>query len=151
SITQQITVDNPAASFTAPQVVAPGDQASFDASASSDSLGTITDYSWDFGDGQTFDAGSTPTATHTYPSRGPYTVTLTITNSFGQQVSTTRNLTVDTAPTASFTAPSGIQATHTALVFDGGGSTFDPGGSIVDYTWRFNDGTGPVDTGTSSV
>ena len=151
SVTQQVTVDNPTASFTAPQVVAPGDQASFDASASTDSLGQITDYSWDFGDGsQPVDAGTNPVTTHTF-ARGTYTVTLTITTSLGQQVTATHDLTVDVAPTSSFTAPTGNQATHTPLTFDGSASTAAAGGEIVDYTWRFNDGTGPVDTGTSSV
>ena len=151
SVTQQVTVDNPTASFTAPQVAAPGDQASFDASASTDSLGQITDYSWGFGDGsQPVDAGTNPVTTHSF-ARGTYTVTLTITNSLGQQVSVSHDITSDVAPTSLFTAPTGIQATHTPLTFDGHTSTAAAGGEIVDYTWRFNDGTGPVDTGTSSV
>ena len=119
--------------------------------ASTDSLGQITDYSWDFGDGsQPVDAGTNPVTTHTF-ARGTYTVTLTITTSLGQQVTATHDLTVDVAPTSSFTAPTGNQATHTPLTFDGSASTAAAGGEIVDYTWRFNDGTGPVDTGTSSV
>ncbi len=49
----------------------------FDGSASSDSDGTIADYSWDFGDGST---GSGVTASHTYSTGGTYTVTLTVTD-----------------------------------------------------------------------
>jgi len=47
----------------------------FDASNSSDSYGTIIDYVWDFGDGNT-DTGVT--ASHSYTSDGSYTVTLTV-------------------------------------------------------------------------
>lgn len=47
----------------------------FNASASSDPDGTISEYSWDFGDGQTA-AGVSPT--HTYAQAGSYTVDLTV-------------------------------------------------------------------------
>ena len=152
SITQQITVDNPTASFTAPPTVAPGAQASFDASGSTDPLGTITDYSWGFGDNTgTVDAGSTPTTTHTYAARGTYTVTLTIANNLGQQVTASHDVTVDIAPTAAFTAPTGIKGTKTPLGFDGTGSAASAGGTIEDYTWDFGDGTLPVDTQTSGI
>jgi Zn-dependent metalloprotease len=49
----------------------------FDASASYDSDGSITNYAWDFGDGET---GSGVTASHTYDADGNYTVTLTVTD-----------------------------------------------------------------------
>ncbi|MGZ6569422.1 MAG: PKD domain-containing protein [Solirubrobacteraceae bacterium] len=43
----------PTASFTAPATVSTGQVASFNASASADPDGTIANYRWDFGDGQT--------------------------------------------------------------------------------------------------
>jgi RHS repeat-associated protein len=66
----------PTASFTA--VPASGEkplQVSFNASASSDTDGLIVSYSWDFGDGQ---SGSGKTTSHTYVSKGTFTVTLTV-------------------------------------------------------------------------
>lgn len=52
----------------------------FDGTGSSDSDGSITGYSWDFGDGST-NTGST--VSHTYSSGGTYTVTLTVTDDDG--------------------------------------------------------------------
>ncbi|WP_432695172.1 S8 family serine peptidase [Marinobacterium sp. YM272] len=49
----------------------------FDASASTDSDGSISSYSWDFGDDETA-SGVAPS--HTYLSQGNYTVTLTVTD-----------------------------------------------------------------------
>ena len=60
---------------------------SFDGSGSSSINGSITDYSWDFGDGTSTDAGSSPATTHAYASGGSYTVTLTVTDSTGAKAS----------------------------------------------------------------
>ena len=49
----------------------------FDATASTDSDGTIDDYAWDFGDGQT---GTGSTADHVYDKPGTYAVTLVVTD-----------------------------------------------------------------------
>lgn len=54
---------------------------SFDASGSSDSDGTIVDYSWDFGDGGT---GSGTSVSHEYSSAGTFTVSLTVTDDDGE-------------------------------------------------------------------
>ena len=50
------------------------------ASASSDSDGTLVSYAWDFGDGA---VGSGVTASHTYAAAGVYTVQLTVTDDAG--------------------------------------------------------------------
>ncbi len=68
--------------------------ASFDASGSSDSDGTIASYAWDFGDGTT---GSGITASRTYSAAGTYTVKLTVTDNEGATDSQTKSVTV-TAP-----------------------------------------------------
>lgn len=61
----------------------------FNASASSDSDGTISGYSWDFGDSNT---GSGVTPSHTYAAAGTYTVTLTVTDNAGATGVTSHNV-----------------------------------------------------------
>ncbi len=69
-----------------------GNTYSFDASASSDLDGTITDYMWDFGDGI---VAFGPTATHTYTHAGSYAVTLVTTDDGGAQGFTTSTQTLN--------------------------------------------------------
>ena len=49
----------------------------FDATTSSDSDGTVDDYAWDFGDGQT---GTGSAANHVYEEPGTYTISLVVTD-----------------------------------------------------------------------
>lgn len=81
----------PVAAFSAtPSVgLAPMDVA-LDASSSTDSDGSITQYAWDFGDGQ---IGAGATVTHTYPNADTYTITLTVTDNQGAQGIETTNVT----------------------------------------------------------
>ena len=79
----------------------------FDASASTDTDGTITGYAWDFGDGT---SGSGVTASHTYTVIGKFTATLTVTDDGGATGTATETITVrdPNAVTVSFqdgTAP----------------------------------------------
>lgn len=64
----------------------PGEMIVFNASASSDSDGTIVSYLWNFGDGTN---ATTPVAVHTYSATGPYRVTITIRDDTGFQVTDT--------------------------------------------------------------
>jgi hypothetical protein len=75
---------------------------SFDASASTDTNGPITGYSWAWGDGQT-SQDVTPTDTHTYAASGTYPVTLTVTDGEGGSSSLTSGVTVTAAPPPSIT------------------------------------------------
>jgi PKD repeat protein len=134
--TQDVTVSTgnvaPTASFT----FACTDLAcSFDASASTDTDGTIASYAWNFGDGTT---ATGVTAIHTYVAAGTYTVTLTVTDDQGATGVLTQDVTVtdvNTAPTASFTST----CTDLACTFDASASV-DTDGTIVSYAWNFGDG-----------
>ncbi len=151
--TQQITVDAPAAAFTiTPGTPAPGSSASFDASGSTDPEGTITDYSWNFGDGTSpQDAGDSAAVQHTFASRGTYTVTLTVTNNSGQTTTTTHTVTVDDPPATTFIPSATAVAPGATVNFEA--STSAPGGpdgTITSYSWNFGDGTAVADGGGSA-
>lgn len=102
---------------------------SVDGGASTDPDGTITAYSWSFGDGTTA-AGST--ASHTYTAAGTYTVTLTVTDNSGATGSATTSVTtgrptqsqwladVDTAMTGglAYLDSEAGQVTNGAIVLD---------------------------------
>jgi PKD repeat protein len=153
---QSITVTQaqlPSASFTFPTPDVTGGEITFDASASNDPnpRGSITQYSWDFGDGTGTFITTSPTITHTYTTpQSPATVTLTVTDFEGDTAPTAEPITVTQAqpPAAMFTAPSGAEGAP--LSFDGSSST-DPNqnGTITSYAWNFGDGTtasGPTQT-----
>jgi PKD repeat protein len=151
TITQTVKVDStPTASFTVPAQPTPTNPATFDASGSTDLVGTITDYSWNFGDGSPVDdTGATPTATHTYTTRGPYTVSLTVTNDAGQTATFQKAITVDDPPTVSISPTRAVTTPGSTVSFNGTANAPDSGGSITNYSWNFGDGS-PVDnTGTT--
>jgi PKD repeat protein len=142
----------PLAVFTiAPNPVAPGQAVTFDASRSSDSRGSVTDYKWDFGDGTpVLDTGATSRAVHRYACTGRVTTTLTATNDGGQTGQAREQMSVTpqpgsppcpgSGPAASFTAAPNPTPPETAVAFDASASN-DSSGSIVDYFWEFGDGT----------
>ena len=128
--------DPPNASFTSstPQPLS----ASFDASTSSDSDGSITAYNWTFGDGAT---GTGVTPQHTYASAGSYTVRLTVTDNRGDTGTVTHTVTVTDSPPP----PPGQYASDTfARTVANGFGTADVGGawSLVGTASSFSVGGG---------
>jgi len=99
----------PVASFTLPASALAGKEVSLDASSSLDPDGTITSYSWDFGDETT---GTAATPSHSYAKAGNYTITLTVTDNNGSPSSpTTKTLTVESSQPGS---PASFQLTATS-------------------------------------
>ncbi|HET6603884.1 MAG TPA: S8 family serine peptidase [Xanthomonadaceae bacterium] len=92
----------------------------FDGTGSSDSDGSITGYSWSFGDST---GGSGSTVSHTYGAGGTYTVTLTVTDDDGATHSTSQNVTVSDGSGGG----GGIQLSGSAYKIKGRVS--------VDLTW----------------
>ncbi|MER7073569.1 PKD domain-containing protein [Terrabacter sp. NPDC000476] len=109
----------------------------FDASASSDSDGTIASYAWDFGDGST---GSGKTPSHPYAASGTYSVKLTVTDDKGATGTLTKDVVVtvpvNQAPTAAF----GSSCSGATCGFDASASS-DSDGTIASYAWDFGDGS----------
>ncbi len=132
----------PTAAFTATST---GMSVALDATASSDTDGTIASYAWDFGDGSTQVPSASATASHTYATPGTYTVTLTVVDNDGGTGTTTHIATpvhVNVPPTAIFTSSSN----NLVASFDASGSS-DSDGTIAGYAWDFGDGT----TGTGAT
>ena len=72
---------------------------SLDASAATDSDGSITSYEWDLGDGNT---ATGVTTEHTYAAAGDYTITLTVTDNDGATDTTDSTVTVTEPPAPEF-------------------------------------------------
>ena len=103
---------------------------------SNTSTGSITGYSWTFGDGGTSTAAS---PSHIYSAAGTYTVILTVTGPGGSNTQTRTNYVTVTAPpvapVAQFTG-SPTSGTSPLTVAFSNTST----GSITGYSWTFGDG-----------
>ena len=106
---------------------------SFDAAASFDSDGTITDYAWQFGDGT---GASGVTATHTYAEPGTYTAELIVTDDRGGSSRDPRPVSVK--PNAAPTARLRVSCSGRACRLEGASSS-DSDGTIGAYEWDFGD------------
>jgi len=132
----------PIAKFTS---TCTAESCAFDASGSTDTGGTISTYSWNFGDGTPVVTGASPTPTHVYASAGTgYTVTLTVTdsalntNSISHTVAPTGPPPPST-PVAAFTS----NCSNLSCAFTD--ASTDTGGTITGWSWNFGDGS-PVST-----
>ena len=135
----------PTASFSVTPA-SPEAPTSFNGSASGAPYGSITNYAWTFGDGNTANT-STPTTTHTYTTAGTFTATLTVTDSAGTsttQVFTGQDVLDNGAASAmtsqSFTLPLGVSAISPITGPVGGGTvvtitgtSFVPGSTTVQF------------------
>ncbi len=137
STTKTVTVTQHLAPTANIQVTPNGMSPSFDGTGSTATDGaTIQTYAWTFGDGGT---SSSATPSHTYAAPGPYTVTLTVTDSLGA-VSTAASTSVNAthaAPVAAFTPTPGA---NFSLGVDASASTASDG-ATMSYAWNWGDGT----------
>ena len=125
----------PVASFNLPNVCLPAGTANF-TSTSTVTGGTITNYLWSFGNSQT---ATTPTASTTYSSTGPFNVTLTVTSSNGCVDDTVRVLnTVYAQPLAAFNAPAEVCLGAPVNFTD---QSTAAGSTVAQWSWNFGDGT----------
>jgi PKD repeat protein len=135
-----------------------GTSVTFDASASCptdpsgncSSSGSITSYSWTFGDGAT---GSGKTITHTYGVAGTYVATLTVTSDRGLAASTSQTIAVGLplAPTADFVFSPTSPIAGQVVFFNADTSSSAAGHSIIQFNWNYGDGSTDVGMNVSHV
>ena len=145
-------------------VVDLGSSIQFDASDSEDEDGSITSYSWDFGDGST---GTNSMELHKYMIPGDYIVSLSVTDNKGAVGNNDRKLTYITVlhpeisdststPHAIISVKASVVVPGTEIEFNGAGSWSYLDGSastdeITSWAWDFGDGqteTGNIVTHT---
>jgi hypothetical protein len=152
--TDASTPQPPRPSFTAtPSTAFIGENVTFNASASSDPVASITDYKWDLDNSGTFatDTGTTPTLTRSFSKPGTYKVILKVTDSKGQQETTARTVNVANTATAKLSASMNPVGAGQADTLSAAGSS-SVGGTITDYKWDLDgNGTYETDTGTNAT
>jgi PKD repeat protein len=103
--------------------------------------GSITSYSWSFGDGGVIREQN---QVHSYKNAGNYTAILTVTDDRGAVGAVSVKISVGATgsnrpPVATASAIPTSGSVPLAVTFTGSGS--DPDGSIASYSWAFGDGT----------
>ena len=129
----------PKARFTmTPSRIEPGGTVQFDASASSDTGGSIASYAWDLdGDGE-YDDATGAQAQRTYTAKQRVQVKVRVTDNEGLSDTEEQTLPVTVAPVAAITATPSNPLTGQTVRLQAGGSV-DPDGTIVRYQWDTND------------
>ena len=114
---------------------------SFSSAGTVDNDGTITGYSWNFGDGSPVSTDENPT--HTYTAQGVYTATLSVTDDNGDVGTGTVTFNVAAPNVPATVVASGTPTESRApftVNFSSAGSN-DADGTIVSYLWDFGDGS----------
>jgi large repetitive protein len=109
--------------------------------SSSISGGTITNWSWNFGDPNSgpLNISNLQNPSHAYGVSGAYQVLLTATSNNGCIGTLTQNLTVPSIPVAAFVVQNGCKNSPTLFV----DSSQVQNGTITGWAWDFGDGTAP--------
>ena len=128
--------DNPVPLFTANQVTGCAPVCVNFNDLSTVSIGTITQWSWDFGDGNTSTAQN---PYHCYNAPGPYTVTLNVVNSLGcsNTLVMTNYINVLINPVAAFYATPPTSTILSPVI-----NFVDASNSAASWNWDFGAGQG---------
>ena len=126
------TVDPRASLQAYPLQIQEGEMVTFDARESSPVEGLITNYKWDFGDGNLAETVVGFTS-HGYPEFGVYIVRLTVVNDQGGEDDSTATISVNGAPKMNLSIPEVIRAGDS--VFLDASNSIDPEGGALDFAW----------------
>jgi gliding motility-associated-like protein len=134
-LTKQIVIGaTPTANFSLPNICLPVGFAQF-TDGSTVSGGSITGWTWDFGDASP--TSNAQNATHNYASAGPFNVTLTATSNSGCTDTKTLPLTTLYAePLAAFSTTPEV-CLGTAATFSDNSTA--PGSTVTGWAWDFGD------------
>jgi hypothetical protein len=114
-----------------------GDTVNFDGKGSSDSFGgTITEYTWDFGDGE---SGTGDSPSHQFTDVGNYAVKLSVEDNDNNVATDTLMVNVlDKPPEAELSCDKTSEDTDNTVDFDASGSTCVDVDTIDSYEWDWN-------------
>ncbi|MBL6882514.1 MAG: PKD domain-containing protein [Candidatus Poseidoniaceae archaeon] len=127
------TAPEPRATMEAyPLLIQEGEMVTFDARESDAVEGIITEYRWDFGDGEKRNTVIGFTS-HTYEMFGAYTVTLTVENDQGGVDDTSAVVIVNGAPVIDLTYPENPRAGDSILL--DASASVDPEGNNLLFSW----------------
>jgi len=113
--------------------------------------GTVSSYSWTFGDGGT-SAAQNPT--HTYASGGSFTATLTVADNNGATGSSSVGITViapTNQPPVANAGPDQVNRDPGVTVLLSGAASSDPDGSITSFQWTQTGGATVSLTGANTA
>lgn len=120
----------------------------FTGSDSSDADGSIVNYSWNYGDGN---SSNSVDPSHTYTSSGIYTATLTVTDNDGLTDSDSVIITVLNASPVAIISANPLSGEAPLLVSFDASSSYDPDGTISAYSWDLGDGATATGSSTSHI
>lgn len=130
----------PVASFTAPEVVAPGEAFTVDGTGSSDKEGDITKYRWS---ANNVAVGEGATNNITLDTPGLHTLTLAVNDNSGFDEAVgyaAKQIRVNASPVALWrTDPSELIPGQTIQFI--ASESYDPDGTVNSYEWEFEDGS----------
>ena len=126
------TVDPRASLQAYPLAIQEGETVTLDARDSDAVEGVITDFEWDFGDGQKAETVIGFTS-YTYETFGVYTITLIVRNSQGGQDEISTSINVNGAPVLNLTIPEEVKSGDSAFL--DASNSYDPEGKDLIYSW----------------
>jgi len=139
--TSSITVNpKPVSVFTITPAVCQGQTANITSNATIPS-GTITEWRWYMGDGNTYTYSNGNNFTHTYANYGTYEVKLVTISNNGCISDTAReSITVSPVPVVAFSMPASVCMPNGTVQFTNNTTIAD--NSSLIYSWNFGDGSG---------